>query len=377
MGRALLYLLLALAIGCGRSNDSQADESRAGQSAAAGQAISAADESEPAPSQAPSSFVDPHAVLSWPRAEPEDVDFSRAALQDLIEEAQRTDSSALLIARNGKIVVERYFRDEAGPVPVRSVTKSVVGLAIGMLIDEGKIAGIDEPLSRWFPEWNKGARAKVTLEHVLRQRSGLKHEKYDGTLARQRDRTAYVRALPLVASPGQEFSYNNEASQLLAGVVLAASGEEVDDYLRPRLFEPLGIKNWSWQRDDAGHALGSDGLALTGADLLQLGQLLLDNGLAGDRRLLSESWIKKMRQPIDEDHYGLLWWVTKSRHGSILHANGWLGQYLVIIPELNLVAVRLREGRTPLEEQENRMHGFGAFLGRVAGLVRSSPAQNL
>jgi hypothetical protein len=99
-----------------------------------------------------------------------------------------------------------------------SVTKGFVGLAIGWLLEEKKIASLDSPLATWFPEWKEGKKARVTLRHVVTHTSGLSHQQTNKLLAAQRDRLAYVRALPIETEPGEVFSYSNEATQLLSGI---------------------------------------------------------------------------------------------------------------------------------------------------------------
>jgi CubicO group peptidase (beta-lactamase class C family) len=140
-----------------------------------------------------------------------------------------------------------------------------------------------------FPEWKEGKKSKVLLRHVLTHTSGLAHDAAAGRLERQQDRLAYVRALE-ISEPGAMFSYNNEASQLLSGVI-AASGESIDVYLQRRLFEPLGIKDATWQRDDAGNVTTSSGLALSAVSLAKVGLALRDG------RVVPAAWIATMQEP--------------------------------------------------------------------------------
>lgn len=246
----------------------------------------------------------------WPTGDAATLGFDEDALSDLVAEAARTKSDALLIIKDGKRVVERYFGKPARPIATMSVTKSIVSLAVGLLIDEGKIRSVDAPLSTWFPSWTQGRKAKVTLRHVLTQTSGLKHEQGTRVLNQHDDRLKFVIDSPVVEEPGARFSYNNEATLLLSGIIRAAAGKDVDAYLKDKLFEPLGITAWSWRRDPAGNALTHAGLSLSARDLAKIGQLMLDGGRWQGKQVVSEPWITAATSPSPRaDHYGYLWWI--------------------------------------------------------------------
>jgi CubicO group peptidase (beta-lactamase class C family) len=244
------------------------------------------------------------------RAEPKDVGLDAAALDELVGEAERTKSDALLVIVDSKVVVERYFGKPRSPIETMSATKSVVSMAIGRLIADGKIASVDVPLSTFFPDWRQGRRAKVTLKHVLTHTSGLEHGKGAGNLNKQKDRLAFVRKSAIVEEPGEKFSYNNEATQLLAGVVKVASGKPLDIYVAETIFAPLGIVEWQWATDKAGNVQAFYGLALHAQDLAKLGQLMLDKGQYGEVRILPESWVaSSSTEAVPRSGHGLLWWL--------------------------------------------------------------------
>lgn len=244
------------------------------------------------------------------RVEPKDAGLDAVALDDLVREAERTKSDSLLVIVDGKVVVERYFGKPRAPIETMSATKSVVGMAIGRLIADGKIASVDVPLSTFFPEWRQGKKAKVTLKHVLTHTSGLEHGKGAGNLNKQKHRLAFVRKAAIVEEPGEKFSYNNEATQLLAGVVKAASGRPLDTYVAETFFTPLGIVDWHWAKDEAGNVQAFYGLALSARDLAKLGQVMLDKGRYGDARILPESWVAaSTAEAVPRSGHGLLWWL--------------------------------------------------------------------
>lgn len=310
----------------------------------------------------------------FPRAEPEAVGMDRAALEAVVAEAQNTHSTALIVIKDGRVVAERYF----GNLPkqqlrINSVTKSVVSLSIGQLIEDGKIPGHNTPISRWFPEWTVSKKAKITLRHLLTHTSGLFHEESAAKLYQQPDVVRYARGLPLTDEPGKNFSYSNEAVALIPGVVFAASGKPLDIYLHDRLFKPMGILDYKWDRDAAGNALAFGGLWLLPRDLVKIGQLMLDSGRWGGKQLVPAAWVRACTSPAGPSlsDYGLLWWLYPGPKGSAsgFGANGWLGQYLIVYPKQHLVAVRLHSIEAGNDEGENKKYGFSSFRALVSAMV--------
>jgi len=283
--------------------------------------------------------------------------------QELLSKCLQSKSDALIIIKDGDWVEENYFGHKPRLLPVRSVTKSIVSLAVGLLVSEGKIPSVDTPLSTWFPEWGSGRKAKVRLRHILEHTSGLEHRPADGMLMSQHDSVAYARRLAVLNEPGLTFSYNNEAVQLLAEIIKASSGRDVEDYLRDRLFTPLGISHWHWDRDPSGNAYVHGGLKLKPRDLARIGQLLLKQGHWNGKTLIPPEWIRTMTRPSVNPDYGELWWLLDDG-GAVtgcFYASGWLGQTLAVCPEVNAVGVRMREGSRFPTEAENAAYGFLGF----------------
>jgi CubicO group peptidase (beta-lactamase class C family) len=248
---------------------------------------------------------------TFPRADAAEAGFDTAALAAIVAEAERTQSDSLLILRDGHTVVERYFGKQQKPIELMSVTKSFASIAVGMLLEEGKIKSVDAPLSTWFPEWKTGRKAKVTLRHVLTHTSGLEHRKKTGVLHKQDDRVKFARESPIAEEPGSRFSYNNEAVTLLSGVIKAAAGKPLDKFLAERLFAPLGITEWFWQKDKTGNVMTSWGLGLTARDLAKVGAVMLAGGTWNEKPVLPRGWVdaSTTNQAPADAGCGYLWWV--------------------------------------------------------------------
>jgi CubicO group peptidase (beta-lactamase class C family) len=308
-------------------------------------------------------FFDEGAKTPWTTATPEQAGLKRDAVAKLVEAAERTDSDSLLVIHRDRVVVARSFGHAQEPLELMSVTKGFAGLAIGFLIDEGKISSLDAPMSTWFPEWKDDKRkARVTLRHVLTHTSGLAHKPAAGELFQQADRVAYVRALPIETEPGEVFSYSNEATQLLSVVITSSAGEPVDSYMKKKLFDPLGIERFTWERDKAGNASMPSGLFLSAVDLAKVGIMLRDDGIYRTKRVVSTGWIAQMQQPAKSAQWmGLLTWLLRDDTAEGWNFNGWLGQYLVVYPRAGVIGVRQRRQPKNVTDNDNDTIGMKNF----------------
>jgi len=251
---------------------------------------------------------------------------SAKAFDRLMERARQTESDALIILKDGKTVGEWYFDKPQGPIEAMSATKSVVALAIGRLLLDGRLESLDVPVHKFYPEWKQGRKAKITVRHLLAQRSGLQCERVTvPEIYGSPDFVQLALCAELIEDPGATFRYNNKACNLLAGVVQKISGKRMDKLIGEEIFKPLGMTDWTWSLDSAGNPHGMSGLQIRPADLAKIGQLMLDHGKCKDKQILPESFVLEaarddFRPAADAKvksvselwgrHYGLLWWVN-------------------------------------------------------------------
>ena len=277
-----------------------------------------------------------------------------AQLGQLVDEAGNNQSNGLLVVQDGAIIVEKYFGKPPSSQSIQSVTKSVSSLAVGFLLQDELIT-LDTPLSKFYPEWGSGAKAGATLRHVLTMSTGI-HDDPNGNFWKQNDLVAYARAQPLVTPPGKDFAYSDLAVELLAGVVAQLTGEEIDQYLKHKLFTSLGITDQQWFPDRAGNMQISGGLFFSLRDLARIGSFSLNRGDWKGIQLLPGSWFDASSTPSSANAaYGLLWWLDRNgaHPGSLTapdpstlgpvngtYAMGYGGQWIVTNPASNLVAVR-------------------------------------
>ena len=292
----------------------------------------------PAPSAAPTALSAAPALPSpaqsaqpapLPVGDPAAEGIDPAQLAALVERAAATSSDALVILKNGKLVGEWYFGKPRTPIETMSVTKSVVGLAIGLLIDEGKIASLDVPVHALFPEWNQGKKRSITLRHLVDHTSGLQADATPQEIYASPDFVKLALAAELSEDPGSTFRYNNKATNLLAGVVQVASGERLDRFLNRTLFQPIGIREHEWELDKAGNPHGMAGLSLHPVDLARIGQLMLGRGAWGGARVLSQDWVDASTRPGQPlNPTSLLWWLIREPgKGKLTIDNALLAQW--------------------------------------------------
>jgi len=261
---------------------------------------------------------------------------------------------SLLVAQHGEIVFERCYRDAtaADLQCVHSVTKSFTSTLVGILVGDGLLS-LDDPVSSLVDAPAFGAdpiKAAITVRHLLTMSSGLYgHGWWDIDELEHRGEPVVQGALeaPLVAPAGWGFLYNNGASHVLSAVIAAAAGKPTEEVAADRLFGPLGIERWSWPTDPEGHHWGCGSLELAARDLLKLGQLYLHGGCWNGRRVIDDSYVRMATSvlvkggPPERCGYGLLWWVADRASPPHYFAGGYGGQYVMVVPELDLVAVTM------------------------------------
>ncbi len=172
-----------------------------------------------------------------------------------------------------------------------SAAKSLVNLAIGRLVDEGKIKSLEPTVSDIFLDVEPGPQTAHAIRHLLNHTSGLEDKPTTGEIYASPDYVQFALAADVVSDPGARFFYSNKATNLLAGVVRRASGRPLDKYVQREIFSPLGIIDFTWSKDDAGNPHGMAGLHITAVDLAKIGQLMLDEGVWRGRRVVSREWV--------------------------------------------------------------------------------------
>lgn len=274
-----------------------------------------------------------------------------ALLQHIQRRAEESDSDVVYITQEGEVLLDWTSESELPLLEIMSIGKSIIALAIGMLIDEGKIPDIDMPIFHLYPEWYQGEKQKITLRMLMNHTSGIQTIPDGNEISRAPDSVKLVLCAELSNLPGQKFFYNNKAVCLLSGIIQRVSEQSVDEYVKQKLFTPLGISEFGWNRDAVGNPRSLGGVQMRTKDLYKIAQLVMDKGVWKGKKLLKEDWLEQMLTPSVESRHkcGLLWWVYQKP--LIYAAQGYLGQWLYILPEKKIIAIRqMRSGKRPLDQ---------------------------
>jgi CubicO group peptidase (beta-lactamase class C family) len=262
--------------------------------------------------------------------------------------ATRKDAvHTFLVYREGRLsaVWSAPGYDAAASRPLYSVTKSVVSLLCGIAVGEGRLR-LDDPVCKYFPAFtNNGesggatpdSRPLVTVRHLLTMTSGLNRDEESVSACSDATRLDRVLRLPLGGAPGSIFCYHNGSAHLLGAIVAKSVGMPLDEYAKIRLFDPLGIRNWSWNKEYDGAVPGDTGLCLSPNDLAKIGMMLLEGGSWRGRCVVPAGWLKQATsRQVEGWPYGYLWWMNT--FGGF-RAQGRHGQYLFVLPEKHEVIV--------------------------------------
>jgi CubicO group peptidase (beta-lactamase class C family) len=301
------------------------------------------------------------------------------ALEQSLRSGEIKGVHSVLVMRGSETVAEWYFegQDEVrgrslgvvtfGPETlhdVRSVTKSVVGLLVGIALQEGAIKSLDTPVLDYFPEYadlQTPDLRRITLRHLLTMGSGLHWDEetygYDDPrnsesgMDAARDRYRFILSQPIEAAPGSRFKYSGGDVALMGAVLARATQTPLDAYAQAKLFGPLGIAKVEWQRDAKGTPYAASGLRMRPRDMAKVGRMVLHDGRWEGRPVIPAAWVRTSIQPharVQPDpkcggQYGYFWWLqggcALSPPQAWASAIGNGGQRIAVVPALDLVIV--------------------------------------
>lgn len=263
---------------------------------------------------------------------------------------------SLVVARNGVIIKEQYFRSGGADVPfdVRSVTKSITSLLIGIAIDKGFLTSVDQTIGEFLgPLVSRlsADEAAITIKDLLTMSGGFtwnelgNTNEYNNWFYVAPNQVQYVFNRSLAAKPGQVFDYNSAAVHLLSVILTRATNMKTQDFAQKYLFDSLGSAISSWETDHQGYNNGAAGINLTPHDMIKIGQLMLNGGTYNGKRIVSTEWIQETinfhitTKNVFEfgPGYGYCWWCGQNIKGHYAFALGFGGQFIIVVPRLNLV----------------------------------------
>jgi CubicO group peptidase (beta-lactamase class C family) len=358
-------------------------------------AVAAARRIESKSAQAPASAEAPVSVGAPASAAP-DVPVAAPFEADAVDEAARDlpRLHSLLISRRGELIFERYYRGARADraANIKSASKSVISALVGIAVDRGSIPSVTTSIVTFFPALARDPdprKRAITIEDLLTMRSGLEgtSNRNYGAWVLSRNWVQHALARPMFAEPGAVMDYSTGNTHLLSAILTKISGTSTWQFANDVLARPLGFTLQQWPRDPQGIYFGGNDMLMTPRQLVAFGALYLNKGQAQGRQVVPEPWVERSCEgrrrefrpgdrrlnpnrdggpgvnpnrgfdPTRDRRYGLGWWVYEIDGYETCFAWGYGGQYVFVVPALDLVIVT-----TASSDVSEERHGHRRLL---------------
>lgn len=277
----------------------------------------------------------------WKTIDPEQAGLLAEPLNKHSELCRKSGADAFMVVVGSRIVVEEYALTYQEPMYTMSSVKSITALLVGMLVNDGMIEDVRDPVSRYLPSWDHGAKAEVRIEHLLRMTSGLSRISGQQSVAFKRDKTEFVLGLEPTEPPGTVWAYSNEGVQLLSPIMEKVSGQPLHQFAQTHLFEPLGMTRTRMRTGTNDETITYADAETTLRDFARLGVLILQDGRWADRQIVPADWIRQCVTPGRiNSAYGYLFWINDEP--LCYSMQGYLNTSLFIFPEHDLIIARMQ-----------------------------------
>jgi CubicO group peptidase (beta-lactamase class C family) len=294
--------------------------------------------------------------FTLPRAVPESEGVDSQGILNFLDaiEGSQHEFHSLFIVRHGKVISEGWWNPYRPDLKhmMYSVSKSFTSTAVGFAVSEKRLQVRDKVVT-FFPEYEAPADnpfwQELTVKHLLTMSVGQEPDP-SGRIWGEEDWAKAFFQTPIVKKPGSTFLYNSMATYMLSAIVTRVTGQKLIDYLRPRLFEPLGITDIDWETGPNGNNTGGWGLRIRTEGMARFGLLLLQKGMWNGKQILPAEWVEEatklqiLQNPgaSDEERnksdwlqgYGYKFWRCKNGG---FRADGAYGQYIIVMPEQDAV----------------------------------------
>lgn len=326
-----------------------------------------------------------------PRPWPMDAHYTQSKLgSTTLQQMASYHTAAFIVLRRGALLHETYWSgfDRDSRSNSNSVAKSWLSALVGIAVNEGALRNVDQPVGDFIPEFREGARAALTVRHLLTMSAASTFdENYDNPMAfpaRAHYGPDLVRTLmegfQVEGKPGVMHKYDSASTALLGFVLTRATGMSLSEYLSKKLWQPLGAEQpalWALDHKD-GFEKAYCCLYASARDYARLGQLYLQRGQWGGQQLVPASYVTDSVAPaplLGDDHrptdrYGYSWWRTRHAGHEVFYAWGYQGQYIAVIPDQDIVMVRLGDGGGLT--QQHHVEDLPLYLEAALALAKDS-----
>jgi CubicO group peptidase (beta-lactamase class C family) len=285
---------------------------------------------------------------------------------------------SLLVSHKGALILERYYNGARAtqPANIKSASKSVMSALVGIAVSKGLITDVDQRIVDFFPELAKDPEPKkrdITIKDLLTMRSGLESTsgRQYGAWVQSRNWVRYVLAQPLTDEPGTRVEYSTGTSHLLSAILTTATKKTTWQFAQEELAKPLGFSLAQWMRDPQGIYFGGNEMVMTPRQMIRFGELYENDGRIGDRQLIPKSWVEqtaigrgRSRWGSDRE-YGYGFWIREFAGHKSFYAWGYGGQFIFVIPSLDLVVVTTSRSDVSRERRDH----LGAIYDLVETLI--------
>jgi CubicO group peptidase (beta-lactamase class C family) len=292
---------------------------------------------------------------------------------------------SLLVSHEGEVIFEHYARGYSATrlANIKSASKSVISTLVGIAIERQLIPGLDEPIVRWFPELRDDSdprKRAITIGDLLTMRSGLASTsgRNYGAWVNSRNWLRYALGRAMISDPGTSMEYSTGTSHILSAILTRATKRTTRQFANEALGRPLGFTFANWLRDPQGIYFGGNEMQMTPPQMLALGELYLNRGLANGRQVVPAEWVDRScvsvtRSVYDRSReYGMGWWIQDIGGHRACFAWGYGGQYVMVFRELDVVVVVTSNPNVSDERRGYRRQLFDLLATQVLPNVAGS-----
>jgi CubicO group peptidase (beta-lactamase class C family) len=293
---------------------------------------------------------------------------------------------SLLVSWRGTLVTERYFNGfrPSRLANIKSASKSVLSALVGIAIDRGLINGVRQPITDYFPTLRAPnvdpRKHQITIEDLLTMRSGLQStsNRYYGAWVQSRNWVQYALSRPLLSEPGTVMEYSTGSSHLLSAILTSAARGSTWQFAQENLAKPLGFTLARWPQDPQGIYFGGNDMLMTPRQMLAFGELFLRRGAVNGRQVVPASWVEaswvpRTRSRWSDQFYGYGWWSRELAGYAVRYAWGFGGQFVFVVPDLDLVVVTTSSSTVDDERRGHRRTVYDIVehlvIARIAALA--------
>jgi len=306
------------------------------------------------------------------------------------EKLQKTDKDlgtiAFLIIKNDSIWYEYYAKgyDENSKTNSFSMAKTITAALLGKAIDDGFIKNLDQPVADFLPEFNTPSGSAMTVGDLASMSSGLDwNEDYFNPFSQtarvyfDKNIREVVLDLKVIDKPGTAFKYLSGNTILLGLVLEKATGKNLSTYLSESFWQPLGMKNdalWQLDSKESGMEKAYCCISSNARDFARFGKLFKDHGKWNNQQILDSTFVAKATHPRfkDSPEYGYGLWLSDYQDKEIFYLRGVQGQYVIVIPEDNLIIVRLGQAFIKKKKSEKHHADFYIYIDETYKMLNNA-----